>query len=103
MGEGYPYNHILHNTKCCNQPIKSDKKLILMSQTVNLHNIMKIFACAEQNSMLIEHTAGSLLKVLIFTFCKILTIKIEIQKTSFYRFYFFLRFNDYNKHMCGQI
>ena len=64
---------------------------------------MKIFACAEQNSMLIEHTAGSLHKVLIFTFCKILTIKIEIQKTSFYRFYFFLRFYDFNKHMCGQI
>ena len=64
---------------------------------------MKIFACAEPNSMLIEHTAGSLLKVLIFTFCKILTIKIEIQKTSFYRFYFFLRFYDYNKQMCGQI
>ena len=42
-------------------------------------------------------------KVLIFTFCKILTIKIEIQKTSFYRFYFFLKFYDYNKHMCGQI
>ena len=79
------------------------KSKILISQTVNLHNIMKIIACAEQNSMLIEHTAGSLLKVFIFTFCKILTIKIEIQKTSFYRFYFFLRFYDYNKHMCGQI
>ena len=102
-GGGYPYNHILHNSKCCNQPIKSDKKQNTLSLTVNLQNIMKIFACAEQNSMLIEHTAGSLSKVLIFYILQNLNIKIEIQKTSFYRFYFFLRFYDYNKHMFGQI
>ena len=71
---------------------KGIENKILISQIVNLHNIIKIFACAEQNSMLLKHTAGSIHKILIFTFCKILTIKIEIQKTPFYRFYFFLRF-----------
>ena len=76
---------------------------VLISQTVNLHNIAKIYACAEQNPMLIEHAAESLYKILIFTLCKILTIKIDIQKASFYRVYFFFRFYDYNKHMCGQI
>ena len=61
---------------------------ILISQTVNVHNIMSIYACAKQNFMSIEHTAGTLNKKLDFYILQNMAIKIEIQKTQFYRFYF---------------
>ena len=50
-------------------------------------------------SILLEHC----IKIWIFTFCKIFTIRLKFRKYHFTGLIFFLRFSDYNQHICGQI
>lgn len=57
--------------------------------------------CKESNIFKLQKQVY--IKIWIFTFNENLTVKTEIPKPLCYRFYFFLIFNYYNKHICGQI
>ena len=84
---------MVHNTKCCNQPMKSDRK----KNTYKLNSQYAIISSRSmpvqnrnlcQLSILLEFYVKtrmytSVVKSLIFTFCTILAIKIEIQKHNF--------------------